>query len=220
MPATRKILGEITLEDNSVSQLIGYDATTQKSEGYSFAGNAGLVASVNATEDGIDFIAVAGTGTVTSVGLGVPTGLTVSGTPVTTSGTITIGLDTDRVIPTNTALAAKVNDNGDILNGAYDRTLTTLTDAASIALNLASNNFYQVTLGGNRTLANPTNKPAAGNRQVIILEVVQDGVGGRTLSFGGDYVLSVTPVLNSAANAVTHITLIATDNLIYVVGYA
>jgi hypothetical protein len=113
-----------------------------------------------------------------------------------------------------------VESTGGVLNGEFRRTLTTLTDATSIALDLDLNNFYRVVLGGNRTLANPTNKPASGDRQVFILEVVQDGSGGRTLAFGTDYVLSVTPVLNSAINAVTHITCIATNNLIYVVGYA
>lgn len=119
-----------------------------------------------------------------------------------------------------TALNGRVLKAGDILNNRYRRTFTTLTDAASIALDLANNNFYRLTLAGNRTLANPTNKPASGDRQVFIIEIVQDGTGGRTLAFGTDYVLSVTPILNSAANAVTHLTCIATDNLIYVVGYA
>jgi hypothetical protein len=40
-----------------------------------------------------------GSGTVTSVGLAVPTGLTVSGSPVTASGTLTIGLAGGYVIP-------------------------------------------------------------------------------------------------------------------------
>ena len=120
----------------------------------------------------------------------------------------------------NTVLGTKVDDTGDILNGRYRRTFITLTDAASIALNLNSNNFYRLVLGGNRTLANPTNKPASGDRQVFILEVVQDGTGGRTLAFGADYVLSVTPVLNPAINSTTYIALIAQNNQIYVVGYA
>lgn len=46
-----------------------------------------------------------GGGTVTSVGLTVPTGLTVTGSPVTGSGTIAVGLDTGRTIP----MAADVN---------------------------------------------------------------------------------------------------------------
>lgn len=43
-------------------------------------------------------------GTVTSVGVSVPTGLTVSNTPITSSGTIAIALDTGYVIPTQTTL--------------------------------------------------------------------------------------------------------------------
>ena len=61
---------------------------------------------------------------------------------------------------------------------------TTLTDAASIAWNLASNQVATVTLAGNRALANPTNKV---NGNVYILVVKQDATGGRTLSFGTDY---------------------------------
>ena len=45
-----------------------------------------------------------GTGTVTSVDMSVPTGLTISGNPVTTSGTLAIGLDTGYVIPLSTSI--------------------------------------------------------------------------------------------------------------------
>jgi hypothetical protein len=47
------------------------------------------------------------TGTVTSVAASVPTGLTISGSPVTTSGTLAIALDTGYVIPTQTTLDGK-----------------------------------------------------------------------------------------------------------------
>lgn len=49
-----------------------------------------------------------GSGTVTSVSATVPTGLTVSGVPITTSGTIAIALDTGYVIPTSATLAGFV----------------------------------------------------------------------------------------------------------------
>jgi hypothetical protein len=55
-----------------------------------------------------------------------------------------------------------------------------LTDASNIATNAALANHFTVTLGGNRTLSNPTN-PTAGQR--VIWEIRQDGVGGRTLAF-------------------------------------
>ena len=44
------------------------------------------------------------TGTVTSVGITVPTGLAVTGSPITTSGTLAIALENDYVIPQQTTL--------------------------------------------------------------------------------------------------------------------
>lgn len=48
-----------------------------------------------------------GSGTVTSVAATVPTGLTISGSPITTSGTLAIGLDTGYVIPLQSTIDAK-----------------------------------------------------------------------------------------------------------------
>lgn len=52
------------------------------------------------------------TGTVTSVSVTVPTGLSVSGTPVTTSGTIAISLASGYTIPTTTTLDGKADKSG------------------------------------------------------------------------------------------------------------
>lgn len=59
-----------------------------------------------------------------------------------------------------------------------------LTDATSIALDMSTGNHFAVTLGGNRTLQNPTNSVAG---QVGHIYVYQDGTGSRTLSFGDSY---------------------------------
>lgn len=57
----------------------------------------------------------------------------------------------------------------------------TLTDAATIAVDMSSGINFQVTLGGNRTLGNPTNvKPGQRGR----IKVIQDATGSRTLSYG------------------------------------
>src|SRR5690606_6672409 len=56
-----------------------------------------------------------GTGTVTSVNISTPTGLTSSGGPITTAGTITLGLQTGYSIPTI------VNQNN--WSTAYDNTI-------------------------------------------------------------------------------------------------
>jgi hypothetical protein len=63
-------------------------------------------------------------------------------------------------------------------------TPVTLTDAASIALDLATGNNFTVTLAGNRTLENPTNAVAGQTGQIY---VIQDGTGSRTLAFGSNY---------------------------------
>ena len=77
--------------------VIGTGTTIQVQQ--SSAGTDGYLSSV----DWATFNAK-GNGTVTSVAASVPTGLTISGSPITSSGTLAIGLDTDRVIPTNTQL--------------------------------------------------------------------------------------------------------------------
>lgn len=83
-----------------------------------------------------------------------------------------------------TALAAgvgvtiTVNDAGDLITVAATKTVVSLTDAATVALDASLGSVFKVTLGGNRTLAitNPT------DGQVIELIVTQDGTGSRTLT--------------------------------------
>jgi hypothetical protein len=76
----------------------------------------------------------------------------------------------------------------------------TLTDAASIAWDLADGSA-QVTLGDNRTLANPTNLSAGAT---YFLKVVQDGAGGRTLAFDTAYKWAggTAPTLSTGIGAV------------------
>lgn len=79
---------------------------------------------------------------------------------------------------------------------------TALTDAATVAVDMnAGINFDLNTIGGNRVLGNPTN-PKVGQRGVI--RVVQDGTGGRTLSYGSNYKFAqaTAPLLSTAAGAV------------------
>lgn len=56
----------------------------------------------------------------------------------------------------------------------------TLTDAATIAVDMGALVNAVVTLGGNRTLGNPTNLKVG---QTGHIRVIQDGTGSRTLSF-------------------------------------
>ena len=79
--------------------------------------------------------------------------------------------------------------------------ITTLTDGATITADFATTNHFQVTLGGNRTLANPSNQTAG---QSGAIRIVQDGTGSRTLAYGSNWKFSngSAPVLTTAANSV------------------
>ncbi len=74
--------------------------------GLTYAGNGGKFIRVNAGETDFELAAVSGSGTVTSVAMTVPTGLTITGSPVTTTGTLAVALDTGYVIPLQTTLDA------------------------------------------------------------------------------------------------------------------
>lgn len=75
----------------------------------SYSGQTGKAVRVNATETGLEFFAASGSGTVTSVDMSVPTGLVVSGNPVTTTGTLAVDLDTGYVIPLQSTIDAKAS---------------------------------------------------------------------------------------------------------------
>ena len=94
--------------------------------------------------------------------------------------------------------------------------LSTLSDAANIAWNVEGSQVAQVTLGGNRTLSNPTNiKEGA----TYILYIIQDATGGRTLSFGTNYKFpnGVAPILTTNANAVDILTCVSRAGLLHCV---
>jgi hypothetical protein len=87
--------------------------------------------------------------------------------------------------------------------------VTTLTDAATIAVDASTGPQYMVTLGGNRTLGNPTNAVAG---QELDIAVAQDGTGGRTLAFDTNWIaVDSSTVVDAAASAVSYIHAIARD---------
>ena len=82
--------------------------------------------------------------------------------------------------------------------------VTALTDASSIATNLALSNNFAITLGGNRTLANPSNITAGQSGSIFI---TQDGTGSRTLAYGTNFkfVAGTAPTLSTAASSIDRI---------------
>ena len=94
----------------------------------------------------------------------------------------------------------------DLLSARRNPTVTiALVDGANIAWDADDGLFARVTLGGNRTLANPTNVQLG---DVLILEVVQDATGGRTLAYGSNF-SGPMPTLEGGANEVTVLTFLA-----------
>jgi hypothetical protein len=82
--------------------------------------------------------------------------------------------------------------------------ITVLSDGATITPDLADSNNFSVTLGGNRTLANPSNITAGQSGSIFI---TQDGTGSRTLAYGSnfDFAGGTAPTLSTTAAAVDRI---------------
>jgi hypothetical protein len=86
-------------------------------------------------------------------------------------------------------------------SGGQRGSVVALTDGATITPDFAAGNNFSVTLGGNRTLANPTNQVAG---QSGIITITQDGTGSRTLAFGSNWKFAsgTAPTLTTTASAV------------------
>lgn len=75
-----------------------------------------------------------------------------------------------------------------------------LTDGATIELDAALGKIFTVTLGGNRTLANPSNLRKG---MEFYVRITQDGTGSRTLALGDLYICpSGTNTLTATAAAI------------------
>jgi trimeric autotransporter adhesin len=90
------------------------------------------------------------------------------------------------------------------MNGAAVAQYASLTDGATIAVNFNTAQNFIVQLAGNRTLENPTNCVAGQTGSII---VVQDGTGGRTLSYGTswNFIGGTAPTLSTGVSAVDRI---------------
>jgi hypothetical protein len=100
------------------------------------------------------------------------------------------------------ATAVKTDAN-QIFTKAQRGQIVTLTDTATITADLNASNKFKVTLGGNRTLANPSNLASA-TGQTIIVFVIQDGTGNRDLDYGTAWLPEdgIWPVLSTAAGSI------------------
>ena len=76
---------------------------------------------------------------------------------------------------------------------------STLTDQATVAWDASTQDVCKLTLGGNRTLAAPTNSTTG---QFISILVIQDGTGSRTITWNAVYEFAsdTAPTLTTTAN--------------------
>ena len=86
-------------------------------------------------------------------------------------------------------------------SAAQRGTVSALTDGSTVTADFAVANNFSLTIGGNRTLANPSNL-TAGQHGVIV--ITQDGTGSRTLAYGSYWKFSAgtAPTLTTTASAV------------------
>lgn len=100
---------------------------------------------------------------------------------------------------------ATVANTNNLFTKAQAITEVTLTDAATVTIDATVSNNFQLVLGGNRTIANPTGMVSG---QVLNLVLKQDATGTRTVTWDTkwDFGASGTPVLSTGANKVDFIS--------------
>ena len=101
--------------------------------------------------------------------------------------------------PNTKALTASDIADDLITSAKLNYTESTLTDQATVTWDASTQDVCKLTLGGNRTLAAPTNNTTG---QFISILVIQDGTGSRTLTWNAVYEFAsdTAPTLTTTAS--------------------
>ena len=101
--------------------------------------------------------------------------------------------------PNTKALTASDIADDLITSAKLNYSESTLTDQATVAWDASTQDVCKLTLGGNRTLAAPTNNTTG---QFISILVIQDGTGSRTLTWNAvfEFASDTAPTLTTTAN--------------------
>jgi len=88
-----------------------------------------------------------------------------------------------------------------MVSGLYPQGRVALSDGATISVNAALGDVFDVTLGGNRTMAAPTNLT---DGQTLIFRIKQDATGSRTITWNAiyDWGDNGAPTLTTTANKI------------------
>ena len=186
----------VTLPSSSKFYIVNDKTVRQNSATITMKTAAGSGYAVNTSAVGLvmcDAVSVFGANS-NSLGLGTAADLNY-GTSI--NELIPVSTADIRYVPTSTATTI----TGAKTFGAVMGAVTTLTDAASIAIDMVSNNHFVVSLGGNRTMSNPTNETAG---QVGHIYVIQDATCSRTLAFSDSWKFpnGTAPTMSTSASSV------------------
>ena len=101
--------------------------------------------------------------------------------------------------PNTKALTASDIADDLITSAKLNYSEATLTDQATVTWDASTQDVCKLTLGGNRTLAAPTNNSTG---QFISILVIQDGTGSRTLTWNAvfEFASDTAPTLTTTAS--------------------
>ena len=180
---------------NTASAIVARDSSNNFSAGTITAALTGTASSATAlaTARTIQGVSFDGTANITVATAG--SGISVTGTAIANTGVLSVNGNAGAI--SNVAVTNAVQS----FTVAQRGTVTALTDGATITPDFAAANNFSVTLGGNRTLANPTNLTAGQSGTIVI---TQDGTGSRTLAYGSYFKFAggTAPTLTTTAAAV------------------
>lgn len=166
-------------------------------------------------------------GTVTSVALTVPTGLQVSGSPITSSGTLGITYAAGYSIPTNTSqsnwntaygwgdhsiqgyLVNPMNNRGDLIYGGADGSPLVLAPGFNKILVAATNEILQTHL---QWVDLTPSRMIFTTNQVLLGRYSTGGGGGQQITLGNNLNLNSSGVLSAIGGASTFTDLSDTTN--------
>jgi hypothetical protein len=114
------------------------------------------------------------------------------------------------VTAVDTSDYARLSRNN-VYKKAQGSSITTLTDGATVSWNMNTSNVYSLTLGGNRTIAAPTDvRP--GYTYILLLK--QDATGSRTVTWNAvfKWAGATAPTLTTTANGVDVLTFVADES--------
>lgn len=164
------------------------------------------------TGSAFDWIAVGGSGTVTSVAATVPTGFTISGSPITSSGTLAISYDTGYQGYTSSEASklSGIEAGADVTDAAnveplVDAHLNTSTATSGEVLSWTGTDYDWIAAGGGSALQlyaenydGTTTLPSATGTNAVAMGVATTASGDNSVAIG---TLAVTGAGNARAFA-------------------